>query len=95
MKKILILALFAITGMTLTVATPSFAQEGKQTVNPGEDPNESMGRSSGLTEAEVASVGNCKECLARLKHMRLGDDTTYRPSGTKNEGTSGAKGGTQ
>jgi len=96
MKRILILALFAITGLTLTIATPSFADEGsKQTVNPGEDPNEAMGR-SGLTEAEVASVGNCKECLARLKHMRLGDDTTYRPSGSDSKsGTSSSKKGTQ
>ena len=95
MKRILILALFAITGLTLTITTPSFAQEGsKQTVNPGEDPNEAMGR-SGLTEAEVASVGNCKECLARLKHMRLGDDTTYRPSGDPKTGTSSSKKGTQ
>lgn len=95
MKKILILALFAITGMTLTVATPSFAQVGNPPVNPGEDPNEAMGRSTGLTEAEVASVGNCKECLARLKHMRLGDDTTYRPSGSSTEAGTGGKKGTQ
>ncbi|MFM6930252.1 MAG: hit locus [Bdellovibrio sp.] len=95
MKRILILALFAITGLTLTIATPSFAQESaKQTVNPGEDPNEAMGR-SGLTEAEVASVGNCKECLARLKHMRLGDDTTYRPSSDSKTGTGSSKKGTQ
>ncbi|MGE5086044.1 MAG: hypothetical protein ACM3MG_07050 [Bacillota bacterium] len=96
MKRILILALFGITGLTLTITTPSFAEESSQkSVNPGEDPNEAMGR-SGLTEAEVASVGNCKECLARLKHMRLGDDTTYRPSGSDSKaGTGSAKKGTQ
>ncbi|MBO9666579.1 MAG: hypothetical protein J7501_07160 [Bdellovibrio sp.] len=101
MKKILLLAIFAIVGSTLTFASTSYALDEALlkpltgAVNPGSDPNENMGR-SGLTEAEVASVGNCKECLARLKHGRMNDNTPYRPGGSGSDtGTSKPTGATK
>ena len=73
MKKILVLTTILVS---LSSAFSAFAQDySKRTVNPGDDPNEAM-VSQG---AAVASVGECKECLARLKHMRMQDATTAQP----------------
>lgn len=79
----------------MTVSS-SFAQDSSRPVNPGDDPNEAM--KSSATEAEVAATGTCDQCLAHLKHTRLGDSTTFRPGGSQNEtqeGTSSSKGGTR
>lgn len=53
----------------------ALADESRST-NPGEDVNEA--RSNKATEADVAATGICRECIARMKHNRLGDDTTFR-----------------
>ncbi|MDG0814833.1 DUF2059 domain-containing protein [Bdellovibrio svalbardensis] len=82
MKKILVAATILVS---LGSAFSAFAQESKRSVNPGEDPNEAM-TSQG---AAVATVGECKECLARLKHMRLSDPTAAQPAtgSGQNQGT--------
>ncbi|QDK36194.1 hypothetical protein [Bdellovibrio sp. NC01] len=88
MKKILVATTILIS---LGSAFSAFAQDdSKRTVNPGEDPNEAM-TSQG---ASVASVGECKECLARLKHMRMQDPTAAQPrSGSGSNPSSGSGAG--
>lgn len=74
MKKIMILATILVS------LSSAFSQaQTKQSVNPGEDPNEAMTSSQGAAAAVVGS-SECKECLARLKHMRLSDPTAAQPS---------------
>ncbi|WP_374029507.1 hit locus [Bdellovibrio bacteriovorus] len=82
MKRLVALSILLALGFSFVGTTSSWAQEGdaKRTVNPGEDPNEA--RSGKALEADVAAVGTCPECIARMKHTRLGDDTTYRPKGS-------------
>ena len=96
MKRLLILSLMFALGSTMTVSS-SFAQEsGSRPANPGDDPNEAMKTSA--TEAEVAATGTCDQCLAHLKHTRLGDPTAFRPGGSQSEtpsGSSSSKGGTR
>lgn len=77
MKQIIITLLF-IFGLSGIFATQAFAQDdANRTVNPGDDPNEE--KSGKEFEADVAAIGMCRECVARMKHTRLSDDTTYRP----------------
>lgn len=84
MKKILVLATILVS---LSSAFSAFADDSKRTVNPGDDPNESMAPQG----AAVATVGECKECLARLKHMRLSDPTAAQPgSGSGQNSGAGA-----
>lgn len=96
MKRLLVLSLTFALGSAVTVSS-SFAQDGgSRPANPGEDPNEAM--KSSATEAEVAATGTCDQCLAHLKHTRLGDSTTFRPGGSQSEtstGSSSSKGGTR
>ncbi|MEK2643769.1 hypothetical protein [Bdellovibrio sp. BCCA] len=82
MKRLLVLSILLAGLGSAFVSTSSFAQEddSKRTVNPGEDPNEAQGGKP--SEADVAAPGVCPECIARMKHGRLGDNTTYRPAGT-------------
>lgn len=89
MKRLLALSILLALGFS-AVGTSSWAQEGdsKRTVNPGEDPNEAQ--STKPYEADVAAPGICPECLARMKHTRLGDDTTFRPKGSGSD-VGGAK----
>ncbi len=85
MKKILVATTILVS---LGSAFSAFADDSKRSVNPGEDPNEAM-TSQG---ASVASVGECKECLARLKHMRLSDPTAAQPSSNSGQNSgSGSK----
>lgn len=81
MKNLFIILAFAFSA-TLAAPTLGYAQEddSKRTVNPGDDPNEA--RTGKSYEADVAAPGVCPECIARMKHTRLGDDTTYRPAGS-------------
>ncbi|XGC80956.1 hit locus [Bdellovibrio bacteriovorus] len=96
MKKVLALSISLVLGFS-TVSVTAFAQEddSKRTVNPGVDPNEAKGTRA--IEAEVAAPGYCPECIARMKHGRINDDTTYRPAGTSSTpaGGSSSKEGTR
>lgn len=83
MKKFLFTALAISLISTLALAN----------VNPGEDPNEA--KVSKETEAGVGNVGTCPECIARMKHGRLGDDTTYRTTGKDTDKKSESSKGTQ
>lgn len=89
MKKVLALSISLVLGFS-TVSVTAFAQEddSKRTVNPGVDPNEAKGARA--LEAEVAAPGYCPECIARMKHGRLSDDTTYRPAGSSSTPTGGS-----
>lgn len=97
MKRLLVLSILLAGLGSAFVGTSSWAQEddSKRTVNPGEDPNEA--RTGKAYEADVAAPGVCPECIARMKHTRLGDDTTYRPSGSSSPNTpnAGSKEGTR
>lgn len=75
MKKILILSATLILSLSSSLA---LAQE--RATNPGEDPNEA--RSAKAQEADVGAPGICPECIARMKHGRIQDDTTYRKNGS-------------
>lgn len=98
MKRLLVLSILVV-GLGSTFSTFSWAQEENpnRTVNPGDDPNEA--RSGKAYEADVAAPGVCAECVARLKHNRLGDDTTFRAKGsgssTEGSGTGTSKEGTR
>ena len=84
MKKILVLATILVS---LSSAFSAFAQDdSKRTVNPGDDPN--MAQTS--QGADVAAVGVCKECLARLKQGRINDSTAApaRASGGSQDSSS-------
>lgn len=91
MKKLLLLSvLLAGLGSSVTFSS-AWAQEddSKRTVNPGEDPNEAKDNRS--SQADVAATGICPECIARMKHTRMNDDTTFRPQGGgKSSGTGGS-----
>ncbi len=80
MKRLLVLSILFALGFSFVGLSSMAQSETARSVNPGEDPNEA--RSTKLLEAEAATPGNCDSCLARLKHMRLGDNTTFRPSGS-------------
>lgn len=92
MKRLLVLTILLALGSSF-IGTTSQAQEEdiKRAVNPGDDPNEA--KSSRALEADVAAVGNCSECLARLKHTRLSDDTTFRARGEKDSSSNGNSSG--
>lgn len=84
MKTMTLSTLILSIVISIVSASTAMAQE-ERTANPGEDPNEA--RSTNSTEGSVSAVGICNECIARMygatgKGSRLGDDTTYRPSGT-------------
>lgn len=83
MKRLLALSILMIGFASAFSIAPALANEddSKRTVNPGEDPNEA--KNSKTFEADVAAPGVCPECIARMKHMRLGADTTYRPAGNQ------------
>ncbi|MNJ93526.1 hypothetical protein D3C87_112080 [compost metagenome] len=93
MKTLLSLSLF-IALFSLSTATLSYAQEDsdgakRTTSNPGEDPNEAMvGQGSGVPN--YGCPDSSRACYAKLKHGRIGDDTTFRPS--KGGDTSGGTG---
>jgi hypothetical protein len=77
MKRILALSLMLVLGFTTISYAGNVDDENpNRTVNPGDDPNDGIDRSSTPqnTAANVAAKGTgCRECEARLKHMRLGD----------------------
>ena len=83
--------LFAIL---LLVGNVALADESRNS-NPGEDVNEA--KSTKATEADVAATGVCRECIARMKHNRLGDDTTFRKkqNSTTTESSGNSKDGAQ
>jgi hypothetical protein len=96
MKKLLLIFVLIALGFSLSGPSSAFAQDeatASRTVNPGEDPNEA--KSSKPLEAEAATMGNCNECLARLKHTRLGDDTTFRPTAGAASGSATPSGSTR
>lgn len=93
MKKLLFLSLFMAFFSLVTTAQVSFAQDSDtatRPANPGDDPNEAM-TPQGAGVPNYGCSDPSKSCLARLKHGRLGDDTTFRPSSAAN-GSSGAVG---
>ncbi|KYG66827.1 hypothetical protein AZI86_07260 [Bdellovibrio bacteriovorus] len=96
MKKILALSMMLVLGFSSTF---SYAQEeNPNRVNAtGDDPNENMGRSFGAeTQANVAATGTgCKECEARLKRIRMQEDTTFRKGGTSSDPSQKAQSGAQ
>lgn len=73
MKRLVVLSILLAIGSSFVGLSVMAQSETSRAVNPGEDPNEA--RSNKLLEAEAATPGNCDSCLARLKHMRLGDNT--------------------
>lgn len=84
MKKIMVLATILVS------LSSAFAlAQSKPTVNPGEDPNEAM--TSQGANAAVLGNSECKECLARLKHMRLSDPTAASQSSGTGNGSAPAK----
>lgn len=97
MKRLLVLSILLAGLGSSFVSSSSWAQEdnAKRTVNPGVDPNEA--KSNKAYEADVAAPGVCPECIARMKHTRLGDNTTFRPQGTAapENGSSSTKEGTR
>lgn len=95
MKRILALSLSLVLGFSVMGATAFAQEDAGRTANPGVDPNEAKGTKT--LEADVAAPGYCKECMARMKHNRLGDDTNYRPAGSSStpSGTGSSKEGTR
>lgn len=99
MKNLFLILAFAFSAslMNPSVGFSQATDDSKRTVNPGEDPNEA--RTGKSYEADVAAPGVCPECIARMKHTRLGDDTTYRPAGSSStstpEGSGSSKTGTR
>lgn len=95
MKNLFLILAFAFSAalMAPSVGFSQAADDSKRTVNPGEDPNEA--RTGKPSEADVAAPGVCPECIARMKHTRLGDDTTYRPAGSSGSGSSEGAGSTK
>lgn len=89
MKQLIALTILVASLSTVFSPTSSWAQDdgGNRAVNPGDDPNEA--KSGKASEADVAATGVCPECIARIKHTRLGDDTTYRPRGSSSTGEAG------
>lgn len=90
MKRLIALSILLLSLSSVLSPASSWAQddEANRAVNPGDDPNES--KTGKASEADVAAPGVCPECIARMKHTRLGDDTTYRPKGTSSTGADGA-----
>lgn len=98
MKRLLAVSVLLLGIGSSFLGTSSWAQEenANRTINPGEDPNEA--KNSKTFEADVAAPGVCPECIARMKHNRLGDDTTYRPQGpapSENSSPGSSKDGTR
>lgn len=89
MRRLIALSIFVVALGSVFSATSSWAQDENENraMNPGDDPNEA--KPSRASEADVAAPGICPECIARLKHTRLGDDTTYRAKGTTASGAGG------
>lgn len=81
MKKLLIGSLLlALLGFSSSVMA-------QQAVNPGEDPNEEM-VSQGQGVPNYGCPQSDKACIARLKHGRLGDSTSYNPATRSNSSSS-------
>lgn len=100
MKQILALSMMLVLGLSATFsASRALAQEeGANRVNAtGDDPNENMGRSFGSeTQANVAAAGTgCKDCEARLKRIRMQEDTTFRKGGTSSDPSQKGQAGAQ
>lgn len=86
MKQIIILLLFIFGLNSGLIHAQALAQDdANRTVNPGDDPNEQ--KTGKEFEADVAAIGMCRECVARMKHTRLRDDTTFRPGGGSSNST--------
>lgn len=79
MKQIITILLFVFGLNSGVFVAQALAQDenANRTVNPGDDPNEQ--KSGKEFEADVAAIGMCRECVTRMKHTRLSDDTTFRP----------------
>lgn len=88
--------LFLSTILTLIVLCSGFSSLAQtRSTNPGKDPNEEKRKAQ--YEADVAAVGNCTTCIARLKaQYRLGDDTAFRANkDRKDDSTQKDKAGTK
>jgi hypothetical protein len=78
-----------LIALIFLVCNIALADEARNS-NPGEDVNEA--KNTKATEADVAATGICRECISRMKHGRLGDDTAYRK--TQSSSATGASGKT-
>jgi hypothetical protein len=79
------------------VAVPNLAlaqdeASASRPANPGDDPNEAMS-DQGAGVPNYGCPDPSKSCLARLKHGRLGDNTTFRPGATGGDAGKGSPDG--